>query len=73
MRFPDRFIVSISRTQLERVLFPKNIIYFYHEDNEGLEDITALASRAILRLSFIIFIPFMVKKSYKHCIASAPA
>jgi len=31
------------------VLIPKNVIYFYHEDHEGLEDITALTSWVILR------------------------
>jgi hypothetical protein len=31
------------------VLIPKNVIYFYHEDHEGLEDIAVLTSCVILR------------------------
>jgi hypothetical protein len=31
-----------------RVLIPENVIYFYHEEREGLEDITVLTSRVIL-------------------------
>jgi hypothetical protein len=30
------------------VLIPENVIYFHHEEHEGLEDITALTSRMIL-------------------------
>jgi len=28
------------------VLIPESVIYFYHEDHEGLEDITVLTSHA---------------------------
>ena len=30
------------------VLIPENVIYFYHEEHEGLEDITVLTSRVML-------------------------
>ncbi|MDO9423506.1 MAG: hypothetical protein Q7T40_04885 [Methylobacter sp.] len=39
----------MNMNDLVWVLIPKNVIYFYHEDHEGLEDMTVLTSCVILR------------------------
>jgi hypothetical protein len=46
---PDAILPPPSVGPYLRVLIPKNVIYFYHEGHEGLEDIFVFTSAVILK------------------------